>query len=381
VTRLSIALPAALTAALIACAGAPRTPSLGGGDPSIGVSDSLVNALLSKHDVPGATLAVVEDGEVVLARGYGRASVETDQPLDARTPINVASLSKPVSAWGVLHLATTGTIDLDDPVGRHLPSWSPPPGPHDPRGITVRRLLSHTAGLGMPAVPWFPADEPAPDPLDVLLGRTEDGEPVRLERAPGSGWSYSGGGFTVLQVLVEAVTGRSFDRFMRREVFEPLGMDATGYGPREDEAAGYDEEGGAIPGRRYVGTAAAGLRTTADDVARLLVAYHRAWTGRSAAVLAPRALREVAETVGAVELEGVERAFYGLGHGGHRRRDGTLVLYHSGGHPGVRAYVLIAPDEGDGLFVAVNSDRGVPVVAAVREAWGAAHGGDLPPLF
>lgn len=379
--RLAIVRPAALAVALLACAGAPRAPSASGNGPFVGVSDSLVNALLSEHDVPGAALAVVEDGEVVLTRGYGRASVEADQPLGARTPINVASLSKPVTAWGVLRLAATGSIDLDDPVGRHLPVWSPPPGPHDPRGITARRLLSHTAGLGLPAVPWFPADEPAPAPLDVLLGRTEDDEPVHLERAPGSGWSYSGGGYTVLQVLVETVTGRPFGRLMRREVFAPLGMDDTGYGPREAEATGYDEKGRPIPTRRYVGTSAAGLRTTARDFARLLVAYHHVWTGRSTIVLGPGVLREAAVPVAAVELEDVEGAFYGLGHAVHRRSDGAVLLYHSGGNPGVRAYVVIEPDAGDGLFIAVNSDRGVPVVAAVREAWGAAHGGDLPPLY
>jgi len=300
-------------------------------------------------------------------------------PFTAGTRIHVASVSKPVTAWGVLRLVQSGAIGLDDPVGPRLIRWSIPAGPFDPTGVTVRRLLTHTAGFGVPAVPPFPTGAEAPSLEDVLAGRA-GGDGVRLERSPGSGWSYSGGGYTVLQLLVEELADEPFGAFLRERVLGPIGMPSTSYEPEPSDARGYDERGAPVPALRYVGAAAAGLTTTAEDFARFLREVHHAWTGGSA-VLDAATLRAVVDRPVPVVLEGVEGAFYGLGHGVHRRADGRVVLYHTGGDPGFRAWFLVDPAEGDGIFVAVNSDAGVPVIAAVRDAWGTAHGDDLPPLY
>ncbi|MFW6201749.1 MAG: serine hydrolase domain-containing protein [Gemmatimonadota bacterium] len=347
--------------------------------------DSLVPALLARHEAVGAAVAILEGGEVTATRGYGFAvkGKGDEVAFTDSTLLNIASVSKPVTAWGVLRLWQQGIVDLDRPVDRLLRSWHPPEGEFPAERITVARLLNHTAGFGLPAVPSFPADEDPPSLVDVLEGRVGEDAPVRLERAPGEVWSYSGGGYTVLELLVGDRTERRFEEFMRRSVLSPLGLrDATFTLPARDAgvAAGHDEAGAAVAPVRYVGASAAGLYASARDFGRLLEAYHTGWRGGNA-VLDSATLRAVADHVVPVDLDGVSGAFYGLGHGVHRTDGGRVLLYHSGGNPGVRAYFIIDPDAGNGIFIAVNSDNGVPVVAGVRERWGEAYGRGLPPLY
>jgi CubicO group peptidase (beta-lactamase class C family) len=136
-----------------------------------------------------------------------------------------------------------------------------------------------------------------------------------------------------------------------------------------------------VPAYRYVGTSAGGLWSSAHDMARLLRAYARTWSGADRRVLDRAQLEEIARPVAPVVLEGVSGAVYGLAHGTHRAPDGQLYLYHSGGNPGFRAYLIVAPERGDGVFIAVSSDHGVPVITRVLQLWGEAHGGGLPPLY
>jgi CubicO group peptidase (beta-lactamase class C family) len=135
---------------------------------------------------------------------------------------------------------------------------------------------------------------------------------------------------------------------------------------------------------RLVGAAAGGLFTTAADLARLLTAYspsNSAVAGRG--VLSPTMLALLRTPVAAASLPGVksESVFGGLGHFVHTCADRTTILYHSGGNPGVRAYMLLHLPSGDGLALITNSDNAVPLIGQLVDRWGAAHAHDLPPLF
>ncbi|MEZ4584856.1 MAG: serine hydrolase domain-containing protein [Gemmatimonadales bacterium] len=342
--------------------------------------DSLVASALTESGTPGAAVAVVEDGRVVVAKGYGLADREAGAPFTADTRINVASVSKAITTLGVLRLIESGKLRLSDTANARLSSWAIPDGNYDASGVTVGRLLQHTSGLGMPSVPWFPVGDAAPSLVEVLRG-SPDRAGLSLTQTPGERWSYSGGGFAVLELLIADLTGRPFEGFMRAEVFGPAGMDSTSYGPHPTDARGYDEAGAPIAPQRYVGSAAAGLTPTAADFARLLLFYGSVWHGESPVIGAPTAELVSAAPV-PVELEGVEDASYGLGHGVHRLRGGGVLLYHTGGNPGFRALFHALPGSRSGLFVAVNSDQGVPVLLAVRSWWAERYaGGDVPPLF
>jgi CubicO group peptidase (beta-lactamase class C family) len=184
--------------------------------------------------------------------------------VDEHTIFQVASLSKWLTAWGVMKLVEEGRIDLDAPVSRYLARWQLPESEYDHAEVTVRRLLAHNSGLtdGLGFLGFEP-DQTIPSLEQELTHSTDvlpsvDGE-VRVGAEPGSGWRYSGGGYLILQLMIEDVTQESFDAFMRREVFEPLGMsDSTFIDPDPARLADiFDVDGSAATHFRFAATGAA----------------------------------------------------------------------------------------------------------------------------
>ena len=350
--------------------------------------DDAIQALVERHGVAGFAVGVVEDGRVSLTRGYGCADCEVGRAMTDSTVLNLASLSKPVTAWGVLALSRSRDLDLNAPVEEWLPAWPLPPSRFDREGVTLRSLLSHTAGLSMPSAPWFPAGSSLPTREAVLRGDAGAGGPVELIREPGSAWSYSGGGYLLLESIVEEISGRPFPDELRSRVLRPLGMRETTFDadrmPRERMAVPYDEDGDVIEPYRIVGVAAGGLHGTVRDLARFLTAYvdtPDAAPGRG--VLGSEDLRTMLEPVAPVDLPDVdtEGAAYGLGHNVYVTEGGTRVVFHSGGNPGFLAYFLVVPSLGDGIALLSNSGAAVPVFAEVLGLWGELKELDLPPLY
>src|SRR5262245_17066588 len=291
-------------------------------------ADVLVPALLAEHSAVGAAIAAVEEGNIVLERGYGLAELESGRALGAHTRLNVASLSKAVTAWGVMRLAQTGRVELAAPIDRYLVSWHVPEGAYPTAEVTLERVLRHAGGLGVAAVPWFPVGEPAPSCVAVLEGTSGGRGPVRVEKRPGTEWSYSGGGYTALEVLIEDVTETPFERFMQDEVFRPLGMARATYesaASDDDFAEGHDGEGKKLGRMRFVGASAGGLLASAADFARLLVGYTQGWQDGNV-VLSRERVRALAAEPIPVQLEGVTGASYGAGHGVHRCGDGRILM-------------------------------------------------------
>jgi CubicO group peptidase (beta-lactamase class C family) len=163
---------------------------------------------LATSTTPGLAVALVHHGQVVWAAGYGLADPATGQPVTASTRFQAASLAKPMSAWGVLRLVEQGRLGLDEPLTGHLRRWRPPPSPFDAEGLTVRRLLSHTAGLSVHGYVGQTPDRPPPPIAASLAGETGDSFPVELLEPPGRRWLYSGGGYSVAQLLAEELGDR-----------------------------------------------------------------------------------------------------------------------------------------------------------------------------
>src|SRR5215471_12239255 len=169
--------------------------------------ERLIPDLMKKADVPGLSIAVIRDAQVMWCRGFGVANVETRQPVDDNSVFEAASLSKPVFAYAVLKLVDAGKLDLDTPLTRYLPGAYVE---NDDRLnlITARIVLSHRTG--------FPNWRP-------------QGQPLKIHFRPGEKFSYSGEGVVYLQKVVEHITGEPFDAFMKRTVFDPLQMTASSY--------------------------------------------------------------------------------------------------------------------------------------------------------
>jgi len=322
---------------------------------------------LATSPAPGLAVALVQDGEVVWAAGYGVADRTTGQPVSAATRFQAASLAKPVTAWGVLRLVESGRIGLDEPVVDHLRRWRPPPSPFDDGGLTVRRLLSHTAGLSVHGYVGQPADRPLPPITASLAGETGDSFPVELLAAPGRGWLYSGGGYSLLQLLVEELTGRPFAEHMQAEVLGPLGMTASSFrwSRTEGTARPHDADGAPLPDLPFADQAAAGLVTTAPDLARFVAAALAGPRGEppGRGVLSPASVRLALTAAPATEGR------WGLGYGLGLTPSGDRLAYHEGANRGWRAGLALLPDRRTGIAVLANGDDGSGPIDAVVQQW------------
>jgi CubicO group peptidase (beta-lactamase class C family) len=316
---------------------------------------------------PGLAIALVCDGRLAWAAGYGVANQTTGEPVTPATRFQAASVSKPVTAWGVLRLVEQGRIDLDEPVVDHLRRWRPPPSPFQAEGITVRRLLSHTAGLSVHGYAGQTLDRPLP-PIEASLSAEAGGSfPVELLEAPGRRWLYSGGGYSVLQLLIEDLSARPFAEFMQTEVLERLGMTASSFQWRRTAvtACPHDAEGGQIPDFTFAEQAAAGLVTTAPDLARFVAAALPGPEGEppGRGVLRPSGVR-----LALTAAPGTDGR-WGLGYGLGWLPSGDRLAYHEGANRGWRAGLALLPDRRGGIVVLANGDAGSAPINAVVQQW------------
>lgn len=280
------------------------------------------------------------------------------RPVDEHSLFQVASLSKWLTAWGVMALVEEGRIDLDSPVSRHLTRWHLPPSQYDDSAVTVRRLLAHTAGLtdGL-GFRGFPPGQAVPS-LEQELTHTTDALPsadgvVRVGAEPGSGWRYSGGGYLILQLMIEEVTQEDFDTYMRRAIFGPLGMqDSTFTEPDPARLADiFAVDGSHATHYRFAATGAASLYTSAADLAAFLQAQLPEPQGAPAGrgVLSPEALREMATpqaTLFGLPVWGLGVSLYAPTAGG------GFVIGHDGqNHPAISTTARIDPATGNGILV------------------------------
>jgi len=322
--------------------------------------DQLIPRLMEQYKVPGVAVSLVQD-EVVWSKGYGLADQEQSVPVAADTVFQAASISKAVTSWGVMHVVEKGLLELDAPVERYLTRWHLPPSSFDASGVTIRRLLSHNAGLSVSGYPgyWLPGVK-LPSLEESLSGKNGDGEELRIIMEPGTGYSYSGGGFTLLQLVIEEVTGEAFSSYMQREVLDPLGMNHSSFEWRSDlrpkTAIAYDEGGSPVPNYLYTEQAAAGLYTTAADLARFVAAEMPGPNGELAGrgVLAPETLDLMSEPLFPLQT-GVSQS---LGQSIVTIPDGSKVLQHWGGNTGWQGFIAANPKWGMGFVILTNSDNG-----------------------
>jgi CubicO group peptidase (beta-lactamase class C family) len=261
-------------------------------------------------------------------------------------------------------LVEDGAIDLDAPVSTYLTRWELPPGAFDVSGVTVRRLLSHTAGLS-DGLGYDGFDAPQEvQTLEASLSRAADASPgndgvVRLGAEPGEGWAYSGGGYTLLQLLVEEVSGQGFADFMDARVFTPLGMERTTFDHREALALGlaqnFDTDGGVEPFRWYTALAATSLFTTAGDLALFVQSQA---PGGERPVLSEATL-EMMRTPHASQL-GAD--IWGLGLMLYAPNGkGSHIIGHDGNNgPAINTTARLDPDTGDGIVILAT---GSPLLA------------------
>lgn len=331
-----------------------------------------VTELMQEQNVPGISVAVVEDGRVVWARGFGVADSATGEAVTPETMFQAASISKPVAASGALALVDQGLLSLDRPVNEQLTSWQVPA--HEFTGaVTLRGLLTHTAGLTVHGFPGYATDAQLPTLVQVLNGAAPaNTAAVRVDLQPGSRWRYSGGGISVAQLLMTDATGEAFPALMDRLVLRPLGMAHSTYeqplsGANAGRAASaHGMDGQPITGRFHVypEMAAAGLWTTAGDLGRWAAAITAAYNGETGGPIRP-------ETARAMLTKGM--GDWGLGIALVGEGD-NLRFWHSGVNEGFRAVMWSIPGRRQAIVAMANGEQGNAVMGPVRVALGRALG-------
>jgi CubicO group peptidase (beta-lactamase class C family) len=237
--------------------------------------------------VPAVSVAVFNNGQFEWTRTYGYADKERRIPATPETLFEAGSISKAVTAVAALRLVESGVLDLDANVNDRLRSWRLPDNEFTTsHKVTLRTILNHTAGTTVSGFGGYARTDRIPSPVEVLEGKGNT-EAIRVWKEPGQSWSYSGGGYTIVQVLMTDVTGRSFPALMHDTVLKPLGMRSSTYEqPLPDirqarAASGYNREGVKVAGgwHVYPEMAAAGLWTTPTDLASFALAVERMYRG------------------------------------------------------------------------------------------------------
>lgn len=237
-----------------------------------------IDERMRHYGVPGVSVAVVENCRIVEAHGFGSATVD-GHPVDAHTRFAAGSVSKVVASVGALALVQKGQLSLDDDISTRLRNWQlPRQGEFAGSTVTLRNLLTHSAGLSVAGFKGYPLDQPLPSLEQILDGGAPANTPaVRIDSQPGKAWRYSGGGFVLTQLLMERTTQQKFAPLMRDTVLASAGMKESTYQHPLDAASarhaatGTLADGTPIPGgwRVYPEQAAAGLWSTPTDLARL----------------------------------------------------------------------------------------------------------------
>ena len=317
---------------------------------------TLASRMAALH-VPGASVAVIHDGKVEWARGFGVTKVN-GPPVTTSTLFQAGSISKPVTAMAVLHLVQTGRLGLDSDVNQYLKTWKVPEnGFTSQKAVTLRELLTHTAGVTVHGFPGYASSAPVPTLKQVLDGKLPANTPaIRVDTLPGTIWRYSGGGYEITQQLLLDVTGKSFPTLMRDTVLGPLEMTHSTYEqplpmPRSAEAASpYDQNGAAIIGgaHTYPEMAAAGLWTTPSDLARYAIEIQKSLVGQSNLVLSKSTTEEM------VKSGGMGGWGLGLEVGGGSNQS---HFGHGGADEGFISN-LVAYNNGDGVAIMTNGDNG-----------------------
>lgn len=321
---------------------------------------------MRQYDVPGLSVAVIHNGKLDWARGWGLRDTATCSPVTPDTAFQAASISKVITATLALRLVEQGKIGLDRNINEALHSWQLPTDPKlAPNGVTLRELLSHTAGLGVHGFAGYLPDAPLPTPVQILDGASpSNSEPVRSVLPAGAQFQYSGGGYVLTQLALADVSGMPFAELAQRELLRPLGMTRSAYAQppsptiRADMAFGH-ANGGPIPGNYHVypELGPAGLWTSAGDLARLLLDIQASAAGNKSHRLSPAMAREMLTPV--KDNWGLGTALY---------TTGAPRFGHDGVNEGFQSFMVAYAGKGEGIVVLTNGDQGRRLIDEVVRA-------------
>ncbi len=317
------------------------------------------------YDVPGVSIAIIRNNEIEWAKSYGTKIKNSTDSVTINTLFQAASLSKPITALIVLKMADEGIISLDSNINKQLSSWQITENEYTRKQpVTPRNLILHTSGLNVSNYPGYEIGKELPWITDILNGKKNSNtDSVVILFEPNTRWSYSGAGYTVLQLLMTEKMNASFPELMQKELFEPLDICNSTFEQeklsdiRDDIAFGYLENGEMVEKgyHLYPEMAAAGLWTTPIDYARIVCEIQKAYHGKSNLILN----EETAKIA-------LSKHYYDMGLGFIMRNDSNeIALAFGGGNHGYICDVYSYLHLGSGAVIMTNSDNGYPLVEEI----------------
>jgi CubicO group peptidase (beta-lactamase class C family) len=323
---------------------------------------------MTHYKVPGVSIAFFSGGKILWSRAYGYANVAKMTPVTPETLFQAASISKPISTLAMLRLVQDGKLNLDEDVNVKLKSWKVPDNEFTKdQKITLRRIVSHSAGLTVSGFAGYFPSEPLPTITQTLDGQQPaNSKAVRVDTVPGSKWRYSGGGFTVMQLLLTDVTGKPFPDIIDEEVLRPIGMSHSAFvqplprSLKRSAATAYGSDGKPITGdfHTYPELAAAGLWTTPSDLARAAIEIQNDYAGTSTKLLS----KDMAH-----QMLTHQKDDWGLGVA-LSAADHPLRFGHGGSNEGFRCDLQAYIGSGQGIAIMTNGDGGGPLIEELKRA-------------
>jgi len=324
--------------------------------------------LMERYDVPGLVITIVRQGRPVWSGAYGYADRGKQRPMTTDTVVRAESISKSVTAWGVMQLIEAGELSLDTPVVQFVPEDLFRDSRFDPQSITVEMLLSNSSGLPLGTIGPSTEYPPGSETPSIVEFVSKD---AQVASAPGSEFNYSNIGFNLLEVVIQEASGEEFSDYMRDRVLLPLGMQQSDFAWRSSYtdtiATGYELGGDPVGPYIYPAAASGGLFSTVEDLARFVAAS----VASDDATILPLA-SITALHMPRIEIPGLfgfVADSYAHGHFVETLPDGRRAVWHGGQGHGWMTHFHAVPESGDGIVVVTNSQRSWPLMAELLAGW------------
>ena len=327
--------------------------------------DSIIKSIYNIQErmqelrIPGLSIAVLNNGVIEWAKGYGIADSLENRKVTTETLFQAGSISKPIAATRALQLAELGLIDLDSNVNIYLSSWKLPDNEFtEKEKVTTRRILNHTAGLTIGGFIGYKKEEIIPSIPEILDGKGNT-DPVRVYKEPGKSWRYSGGGYTIMQHMITDIDQKQFPEIMQQNVFNPLGMKSSTFEnplPKKYHgiaATGYNFDGTQVEGKwwNYPEMAAAGLWTTPSELILWAKEIQQVLQTQKDGLLQAKTVNEMLtpseddQGLGPYVLE--------------------LTFGHGGADEGFRADLLVWKETSNAVVIMTNSQNGNTIIREI----------------
>ena len=328
--------------------------------------DSLISIIdkMKELKIPGLSLAVIDNFEVVWAKGYGIEDVETNNKVDVNTIFQAASISKPFTAYATMKLVQENKVELNKDINTYLKTWKLVDNNFtETKKVTFKNLLSHNAGTTIHGFPGYKSTDTLPT-LDQILNGVSPANTnkVIVDIEPETENRYSGGGYIVVQKALIDITGKPFEEFMQNQVLKPLELQNSFFSPKSlteeqelNATSGHYSNGTKVIGNRHIypEMAAAGLWTTAEDLAKFAVEIQKTLNANSGKILT----KEYTQMM----MTPVLNEEYNIGFS-NEEYNGEPFFEHAGGNEGYACFLTFHKEKGYGFALMVNSSSQIDIL-------------------